>query len=133
MAKVRQNISGTYRYANQAQAYCRISSYLQSMSLQGYSSLGAMQNALNGNALAMFGQSKLNHINQQFQQPTFHNLGWVSSCKICNLFKKNLSLDIRRVGLDLRHSSSEFCPSLFHRFLARSLEKVLQSIVRLLI
>ena len=57
MAKVRQKISGTFRNVKHAHAYCRISSYLQSMSLQGYSSLVAMQIALNGNAMAMFDQS----------------------------------------------------------------------------
>ncbi len=58
MAKVRQKISGTYQNPDQSKAYCRNSSYLQLISLLGYSSLGDMQNALNGNAMELFSQSK---------------------------------------------------------------------------
>ena len=58
MAKVKQKVSGTFRNFDHAQAYCRISSYLQSMSYQGYSSLAAVQIALNGNAVQMLDQSK---------------------------------------------------------------------------
>ena len=58
MAKVRQQISGTFRNVTHAHAYCRISSYLQSMSCQGYNSLAAIQIALNGNAVDMLDHSK---------------------------------------------------------------------------
>ena len=78
---VRQKFSGAYGNADYAQAHCRISSCLQSMSLQGCSSLSAMQIALNGNAMEMFDQSKSNHIHQQFQQLAFPHLGRASSCE----------------------------------------------------
>ena len=58
MAKVKQKVSGTFRNLNHAQAYCRISSCLQSMSCQGYNSLAAVQIALNGNAVQMLDPSK---------------------------------------------------------------------------
>ena len=53
MAKVKQKISGCFRTSRYAAAYCRISSYLQSMANQGYNPLAAIQIALNGNAAAM--------------------------------------------------------------------------------
>ena len=36
MSKVKQKVSGCFRTRKYAQAYCRISSYLQSMANQGY-------------------------------------------------------------------------------------------------
>ncbi len=53
MAKVKQKISGCFRNTQYAAAYCRISSYLQSMANQGYNPLAAIQIALNGNAANM--------------------------------------------------------------------------------
>ena len=53
MAKVRQKVSGCFRTLTHAEAYCRISSYLQSMAHQGYNPLTAIQIALNGNAAEM--------------------------------------------------------------------------------
>ena len=53
MAKVRQKVSGCFRTLKHAEAYCRISSYLQSMAHQGYNPLTAIQIALNGNAAGM--------------------------------------------------------------------------------
>jgi len=53
MAKVRQKVSGCFRTLRHAEAYCRISSYLQSMAHQGYNPLAAIQIALNGNAASM--------------------------------------------------------------------------------
>ena len=50
MAKVKQKVSGCFRTLRHAEAHCRISSYLQSMALQGYNPLAAIQIALNGNA-----------------------------------------------------------------------------------
>ena len=50
MSKVKQKISGTFRSAQYADAYCRISSYLQSMNLMGYNPLTAIQIALNNKA-----------------------------------------------------------------------------------
>ena len=58
MAKVKQKVSGTFRNADCADACCRISSYLQSMSCQGFGSLAAMQIALNGKAVEMLAQSE---------------------------------------------------------------------------
>jgi transposase len=48
MAKVKQKVSGCFRAQQYAKAYCRISSYLQTMSNKGYNPLIAIQMALNG-------------------------------------------------------------------------------------
>lgn len=49
MAKVKQKVSGCFRTELYAQAYCRISSYLQTMANRGYNPLIAIQMALVGN------------------------------------------------------------------------------------
>jgi transposase len=46
MAKVKQKVSGCFRTELYAKAYCRISSYLQTMSNKGYNPLIAIQMAL---------------------------------------------------------------------------------------
>ena len=46
MAKVKQKVSGCFRSGDYAQAYCRISSYLQTMANKGYNPLTAIQLAL---------------------------------------------------------------------------------------
>ena len=48
MAKVKQKISGCFRSKTYAEAYCRISSYLQTMATKGYNPLIAIQMALAG-------------------------------------------------------------------------------------
>ena len=48
MANVKQKISGCFRTLQYAQAYCRISSYLQTMVNKGYNPLIAIQMALVG-------------------------------------------------------------------------------------
>lgn len=48
MAKVKQKVSGCFRSEVFAQAYCRISSYLQTMASKGYNPLVAIQMALAG-------------------------------------------------------------------------------------
>jgi len=48
MAKVKQKISGRFRTELYAKAYCRISSYLQTMANKGYNPLVAIQMALSG-------------------------------------------------------------------------------------
>ncbi|MDE0157715.1 MAG: IS66 family transposase, partial [Gammaproteobacteria bacterium] len=48
MAKVKQKVSGCFRTATCADAWCRISSYLQSMTRQGYNPLTAIEIALKG-------------------------------------------------------------------------------------
>jgi transposase len=48
MSKVKQKISGCFRTPQYAQAYCRISSYLQTMAYRGYNPLVAIQMALSG-------------------------------------------------------------------------------------
>lgn len=53
MAKVKQKVSGCFRAEEYAHAYCRISSYLQTMANHGYNPLIAIQMALAGNALAI--------------------------------------------------------------------------------
>jgi transposase len=50
MGKVKQKVSGCFRSEIFARAYCRISSYLQTMAYRGYNPLIAIQMALNGNA-----------------------------------------------------------------------------------
>ena len=51
MAKVKQKVSGCFRTQVYAHAYCRISSYLQTMANKGYNPLVAIQMALAGKAL----------------------------------------------------------------------------------
>ena len=48
MSKVKQKVSGCFRTERYAQAYCRISSYLQTMQNRGYNPLVAIQIALSG-------------------------------------------------------------------------------------
>ncbi|MGF1546840.1 MAG: transposase, partial [Thiotrichales bacterium] len=48
MAKVKQKVSGCFRTEIQAHAYCRISSYLQTMANKGINPLVAIQMALAG-------------------------------------------------------------------------------------
>ena len=48
MAKVKQKVSGCFRANQYAQAYCRISSYLQTMANKGHNPLIAIQMALSG-------------------------------------------------------------------------------------
>ena len=48
MSKVKQKVSGCFRTERYAQAYCRISSYLQTMQYRGYNPLAAIQIALTG-------------------------------------------------------------------------------------
>lgn len=48
MAKVKQKVSGCFRSFELAQAYCRISSYLQTMAYKGYDPMIAIQIALEG-------------------------------------------------------------------------------------
>ena len=55
MAKVKQKISGCFRTARYAAAYCRISSYLKSTAYQGYNPLTAIQIALKGKAAQIIG------------------------------------------------------------------------------
>jgi len=43
MSKVKQKVSGCFRKPQYAQAYCRISSYLQTLANRGYNPLVAVQ------------------------------------------------------------------------------------------
>jgi transposase len=52
MSKVKQKVSGCFRTQKYAEAYCRISSYLQTMANQGYNPLVAIQLALSGQIYA---------------------------------------------------------------------------------
>ncbi len=52
MSNVKQKVSGCFRSEDYAQAYCRQSSYLQSMANRGHNPLIAIQIALAGNASA---------------------------------------------------------------------------------
>ena len=56
MSKVKQNVSGCFRTPQYAEAYCRISSYLQSMTYQGYNPLVAIQMAFSGQIYAEGGE-----------------------------------------------------------------------------
>ena len=56
MSKVKQKVSGCFRTRKYAEAYCRISSYLQSMANQGYNPLVAIQIALAGRAVENMGE-----------------------------------------------------------------------------
>lgn len=55
MAKVKQKVSGCFRTTRYAEAYCRISSYLQTTSNLGYNPLIAIQMALAGEAVTVPG------------------------------------------------------------------------------
>ena len=52
MSKVKQKVSGCFRTRQYAEAYCRISSYLQTMAHRGYNPLVAIQMALSGQIYA---------------------------------------------------------------------------------
>ncbi len=56
MSKVKQKVSGCFRTRQYAEAYCRISSYLQTMAYRGYNPLVAIQMALSGELYAMGGE-----------------------------------------------------------------------------
>jgi len=56
MSKVKQKVSGCFRAREYADAYCRISSYLQTMSNRGYNPLVAIQMALSGQLYANPGE-----------------------------------------------------------------------------
>jgi transposase len=56
MSKVKQKVSGCFRTRQYAEAYCRISSYLQTMANQGYNPLVAIQLAMSGQLYAEPGE-----------------------------------------------------------------------------
>jgi transposase len=56
MSKVKQKVSGCFRKREYAEAYCRISSYLQTMANRGYNPLVAIQMALFGKLYAERGE-----------------------------------------------------------------------------
>jgi transposase len=56
MSKVKQKVSGCFRKPLYAQAYCRISSYLQTMANRGYNPHVAIQLALSGQLYALPGE-----------------------------------------------------------------------------
>jgi transposase len=56
MSKVKQKVSGCFRKTLYAEAYCRISSYLQTMANRGYNPLVAIQLALSGQLYADTGE-----------------------------------------------------------------------------
>ncbi len=56
MSKVKQKVSGCFRKREFAEAYCRISSYLQTMANRGYNPLVAIQMALSGQLYAEGGE-----------------------------------------------------------------------------
>jgi transposase len=58
MSKVKQKVSGCFRTLYYAEAYCRISSYLQTMPYQGYNPLVAIQMAISGQLYARGGCRK---------------------------------------------------------------------------
>ena len=56
MSKVKQKVSGCFRTEYNAKAYCRISSYLQTMGNRGYNPLIAIQMAFSGQLYAEGGE-----------------------------------------------------------------------------
>ena len=56
MSKVKQKVSGCFRIRKYAEAYCRISSDLQTMANKGYNPLVAIQLALSGQRYANTGE-----------------------------------------------------------------------------
>ena len=61
MAKVKQKVSGCFRVELYAKAYCRISSYLQTMANKGVNPLIAIQMALAGNSENIGGEQLPNN------------------------------------------------------------------------
>jgi transposase len=59
MSKVKQKVSGCFRTEIYALAYCRISSYLQTMANKGYNPLIAVQVPLAGEIGAIRGEQLL--------------------------------------------------------------------------
>ena len=55
MSKVKQKVSGCFRTRLYAEAYCRVSSYLQTMANRGHNPLVAIQMALSGEIYASRG------------------------------------------------------------------------------
>jgi len=55
MSKVKQKVSGCFRNPDYANAYCRITSYLQTMTNRGYNPLVAIQIALSGELYSLEG------------------------------------------------------------------------------
>ncbi|MCY4217897.1 MAG: transposase [Gammaproteobacteria bacterium] len=51
MSKVKQKMSGTFRSVKMAQAYCRVTSYLQTMNQLGYNPLTAIEWMRKGDAV----------------------------------------------------------------------------------
>ena len=56
MSKVKQKVSGCFRRRQYAEAYCRISSYPQTMANRGYNPLVAIRIALSGQLYAEAGE-----------------------------------------------------------------------------
>lgn len=56
MSKVKQKVSGCFRTERYAKAYCRISSYLQTMGNKGYNPLVAIELALSGELYTEVGE-----------------------------------------------------------------------------
>jgi transposase len=56
MSKVKQKVSGCFRTKKYAEAYCRLSSYLQTMANKGYNPLVAIQMAFSGQIYANRGE-----------------------------------------------------------------------------
>jgi transposase len=56
MSKVKQKVSGCFRTRQYAEAYCRISSYLQTMAYRGYNPLVAIQMAFSGELYSQGGE-----------------------------------------------------------------------------
>ncbi len=56
MAKVKQKVSGCFRSEHYAQAFCRVSSYIQTMQNKGYNPLLAIQIAFAGQAADLGGE-----------------------------------------------------------------------------
>jgi len=56
LSKVKQKVSGCFRKRQYAEAYCRISSYLQTMANHGYNPLVTIQMALSGKLYARTGE-----------------------------------------------------------------------------
>jgi len=58
MSKVKQKVSGTFRSVKMAQAYCRVTSYLQTMNLPGYNPLTAIELVLKGDAVRILKEKR---------------------------------------------------------------------------
>ncbi len=93
MAKVKQKVSGCLRTEFYTKAYCRISSYLQTMKNKGYSPLIAIQMTLDGTWREQLPFILLFQWDRHFSWPTNYRVHQVIlAAKLIGIDYKNLAV-----------------------------------------